>query len=242
MTTDTEKLLAERATTHGEYAEHARITQGIMNLIVGSRNWPALTPIQRESLHMIAHKMGRICEGDPNHADHWDDISGYAVLVSQRLPKPMMFSPPIAAEVRRVPGVGVGAGRIPVHAVGDNGPFGGGGFTDANGAHVKSGDYVEYGLGSGLEARALGRGIVSDILQDGDATITYENGHREAVKWKNLVKIPRPVPVEDSNRHADRAPRDGLNIYEYGCLPKEEKDLYYMDTERGEYRLRRSGV
>ena len=34
---------------------------------------------------MFAHKIGRILVGDPNHRDHWDDISGYAVLVADRL-------------------------------------------------------------------------------------------------------------------------------------------------------------
>jgi hypothetical protein len=42
-------------------------------------------PIQVEALEMIAHKIGRILSGDPNHQDHWDDIAGYAKLVSERL-------------------------------------------------------------------------------------------------------------------------------------------------------------
>jgi len=85
--TDIKELLSERAKTHGDYTEHARVTQEIMSIIMGGRNWKRLSEVQRESLHMFAHKIGRICEGDPNHQDHWDDISGYAVLVSQRLVK-----------------------------------------------------------------------------------------------------------------------------------------------------------
>ena len=34
---------------------------------------------------MIAHKLGRIVNGDPNYADSWDDIAGYAKLVSDEL-------------------------------------------------------------------------------------------------------------------------------------------------------------
>jgi len=34
----------------------------------------------REALEMIAHKIGRILNGDPNYADSWHDIAGYAKL------------------------------------------------------------------------------------------------------------------------------------------------------------------
>jgi hypothetical protein len=34
---------------------------------------------------MIAHKIGRIVNGDPRYADSWVDIAGYAKLVADRL-------------------------------------------------------------------------------------------------------------------------------------------------------------
>jgi hypothetical protein len=34
---------------------------------------------------MICYKMGRILSGDSNNLDHWDDIAGYATLVSKIL-------------------------------------------------------------------------------------------------------------------------------------------------------------
>ncbi|WP_257617167.1 hypothetical protein [Campylobacter pinnipediorum] len=34
---------------------------------------------------MIAHKIARILAGNPNYKDHWDDIAGYATLVSKEL-------------------------------------------------------------------------------------------------------------------------------------------------------------
>lgn len=92
---NTEELLAERAKTHGEYSEHARCTQSIMRAMMGERNWEGLSDIQKESLHMFAHKMGRIVTGNPNIHDHWDDIAGYARLVSERIPK---FEAPPALE------------------------------------------------------------------------------------------------------------------------------------------------
>lgn len=38
-----------------------------------------------EALFMIAHKIGRIVNGDPWYADSWIDIAGYAKLVADRL-------------------------------------------------------------------------------------------------------------------------------------------------------------
>jgi hypothetical protein len=34
---------------------------------------------------MIAHMLGRILNGDPDYADSWHDIAGYAQLVADRL-------------------------------------------------------------------------------------------------------------------------------------------------------------
>lgn len=83
--TETEQLLAERGKTHGDYTDHARCTQAIMRALMAEKNWDDLPDVMKESLHMFAHKMGRVVTGDPFHADHWDDIAGYAKLVSQRI-------------------------------------------------------------------------------------------------------------------------------------------------------------
>jgi uncharacterized protein DUF6378 len=79
----TEALLAERGKTHGKFEDHAHYAQELKRII----SWEAhkFTDEQREALAMIAHKIGRIMAGDPNFADHWDDIAGYARLVSRAL-------------------------------------------------------------------------------------------------------------------------------------------------------------
>lgn len=87
---NTETLLQERQKTHGEYAEHARCTQEIMRVLQAERNWSTLPDIMKESLHMFAHKMGRVLTGTPDVEDHWDDIAGYATLVAQRLRNPVV--------------------------------------------------------------------------------------------------------------------------------------------------------
>ena len=48
-------------------------------------NWPHLADDQRECLEMLAHKIGRILNGDPDYPDSWHDMVGYAKLVADRL-------------------------------------------------------------------------------------------------------------------------------------------------------------
>lgn len=79
-----EALLAERGKQHGDFSDHARISQSLKLTMKASKNWATLSPIMAESLEMIQHKIARILSGDPNHNDHWDDLAGYAKLVSDR--------------------------------------------------------------------------------------------------------------------------------------------------------------
>jgi len=80
-------ILAERQKTHGDYSEHARITQELKSVLRSSPGWDKLTDCQKETLEMIAHKAGRTLAGDPDFKDHWDDIAGYSKLVSDRCSK-----------------------------------------------------------------------------------------------------------------------------------------------------------
>jgi hypothetical protein len=43
-------------------------------------NWISLSDGQAEALEMIAGKIARILSGNPDFADHWDDVIGYAQL------------------------------------------------------------------------------------------------------------------------------------------------------------------
>lgn len=53
--------------------------------MVDSPNWAALPPDMKEALEMVAHKAGRILNGDPDYHDSWHDIIGYTKLVADRL-------------------------------------------------------------------------------------------------------------------------------------------------------------
>jgi hypothetical protein len=80
----TEALLNEREKTHGPYEVKADIIQNLKEIMRSYTGWSRLSPPQRESLDMIAHKIGRILSGDPYHPDHWDDIAGYAKLALRK--------------------------------------------------------------------------------------------------------------------------------------------------------------
>lgn len=86
--TDVKQILAERGKVHGDYTDQARVSQAFKDVAHLAPNWPRLTDVQKETLEMNCLKMARILCGDPDHQDHWDDIAGYATLVSERLPKP----------------------------------------------------------------------------------------------------------------------------------------------------------
>lgn len=79
------KLLEERQKTHGDFIDHASISQALKSVIKRSVNWKDLVPTKRESLEMICHKIARILNGDSNHIDHWLDIEGYAQLIVEEL-------------------------------------------------------------------------------------------------------------------------------------------------------------
>ena len=80
-----ENTLAERGSRYGSFTGHASITQTLKRTMASSPNWPGLPDDMREALDMVAHKIGRILNGDPNYADSWHDIIGYVRLIEKRL-------------------------------------------------------------------------------------------------------------------------------------------------------------
>lgn len=80
-----EAILNERGSRYGSFVKHAYITQRLKAVMADTPNWMALDDDMVESLEMIAHKIGRILNGDPAYADSWVDIAGYAQLVGDRL-------------------------------------------------------------------------------------------------------------------------------------------------------------
>ena len=82
---DIDKVLTDRGSRYGVFADHALITQTIKDAMSLGRNWMDLEVDMREALEMVAHKVGRILNGDPTYIDSWTDIIGYTRLVEKRL-------------------------------------------------------------------------------------------------------------------------------------------------------------
>ena len=81
------KTLRERGERYGTFVGHANVTQRLKSVIwfcLKARG-KQLADDQQEALDMICHKVGRIVNGDPDYADSWHDIAGYAQLVADRL-------------------------------------------------------------------------------------------------------------------------------------------------------------
>ena len=77
-------ILNERASTYGAFKDVAEFAQEMKNAI-RMCNSTELDDDQMEALDMIASKIGRILNGNPNYVDSWADIAGYAQLVADRL-------------------------------------------------------------------------------------------------------------------------------------------------------------
>lgn len=80
-----DKTLTERGNRYGPFSGHALITQQLKEVMQCNKGWSNLSRSQKESLEMIAHKIGRILNGDPSYIDSWHDIAGYATLVEKQL-------------------------------------------------------------------------------------------------------------------------------------------------------------
>ena len=82
---DIADTLAERGKRYGSFPGHANITQAIKSVMHDTDKWDSLSNDKKEALDMIAHKIGRILNGDPEFHDSWHDIVGYTKLVADTL-------------------------------------------------------------------------------------------------------------------------------------------------------------
>lgn len=84
---DIDSTLAERGSRYGKFIGQAQVAQSLKHLInkhLQHRD-KLLHADQQEAIDMICNKLGRIINGDPDYADSWVDIAGYAKLVADRL-------------------------------------------------------------------------------------------------------------------------------------------------------------
>ena len=78
-------VLAERGLRYGDFKERAAICQDLKDIMRNTPSWNACSPTQRQALEVIADKVARMLNGDPNYDDNWVDIIGYSQLVLREL-------------------------------------------------------------------------------------------------------------------------------------------------------------
>ena len=85
MAQEISATLQERGNRYGTFSGHAEVSQAIKKAMATGRNWDKLSADKREALEMVAHKVARILNGDPEYHDSWHDIIGYTKLVADAL-------------------------------------------------------------------------------------------------------------------------------------------------------------
>lgn len=78
-----EETLDERGARYGDFTEHAEIAQALQK-VMRDHGWAKLDNVKRQALTVIADKIARILNGDPEYKDNWHDIQGYAKLAEDR--------------------------------------------------------------------------------------------------------------------------------------------------------------
>lgn len=79
-----DETLNQRRNTHGDFAKNAAASQAL-KAMVRTHAMQQLTTVQTEALDNICQKIARIITGNPNHADNWHDLAGYATLAEREI-------------------------------------------------------------------------------------------------------------------------------------------------------------
>lgn len=84
---NTDEILEDRGKRYGNYLDQTKISQELIGVMQfwWKEKKTRLASDQIDALMMIAVKISRIINGDPDYADNWADISGYSKLVADRL-------------------------------------------------------------------------------------------------------------------------------------------------------------
>lgn len=78
-------ILTSHETDYGPFSTQGVVAQELKEVFHDNIGWDHARPDQREALDLIANKLSRILNGNPDIIDHWIDIAGYALLIAQRL-------------------------------------------------------------------------------------------------------------------------------------------------------------
>lgn len=111
-------ILSERGKRYGHFRDHARLAVKLRSNVrefVNFEEYPRphgggftkqqpfhlLRADAQQSIDTILDKIARILNGDPNYLDNWDDIQGYAKLISDRIRSEAAFLDEIDTTIDR---------------------------------------------------------------------------------------------------------------------------------------------
>lgn len=77
----------QRGNRYGSMEANAVLTQRLMYEVLAAshENGQELSPVHKECLHMIFHKVSRMAIGDQWYSDNPHDIGGYAKLIEDHI-------------------------------------------------------------------------------------------------------------------------------------------------------------
>lgn len=84
MSNNVEDTLKERGSRYGDFADNARVSEALMDILRAEPGYKNLRPVHRSALNVMTQKMARVVNGDPEYKDNWHDIGGYAKLTEDR--------------------------------------------------------------------------------------------------------------------------------------------------------------
>jgi hypothetical protein len=94
-THNVDKVIAFRDKRYGGFGNNARITQLLFKAVTQRADRFGVHSWALEAAHMICHKLSRTINGDPQYADNWIDIIGYAKLALEFTEKDFYMEPNI---------------------------------------------------------------------------------------------------------------------------------------------------
>lgn len=92
-----EETTKQRGSRYGEFRDNSYVTQTLYKAIMDRAYGfdRSFTDAERESIHMICHKLARVVCGHGKVKDNWHDICGYALITLPLLSEHKMTGFPI---------------------------------------------------------------------------------------------------------------------------------------------------
>lgn len=83
--TEINEILNERGSRYGSFSGNGRVAQAIKAAMRDSPNWETLSDDKKECFEMLASKVSRILNGDPDYKHNYIDCIGFLQLVIENI-------------------------------------------------------------------------------------------------------------------------------------------------------------